>query len=90
MYRLVRLGDFWKSSAGLTLLIGILMAVVMLYNVWMIIWPNQQIVIANARKVQGGGPTLGRLCDAIEECANVHQRESERVERWLTLRAGQP
>ena len=27
----------------------------MLYNVWMIIWPNQQIVIANARKVQAGG-----------------------------------
>ena len=27
----------------------------MLYNVWMVIWPNQQIVIANARKVQGGG-----------------------------------
>ena len=27
----------------------------MLYNVWMIIWPNQQIVIANARNVQAGG-----------------------------------
>ena len=48
-------GDFWKSTPGVTLLIGILMAVVMLYNVWMIIWPNQQIVIANARQVQSGG-----------------------------------
>jgi uncharacterized membrane protein len=48
-------GDFWKSTAGVTLLIGILFGVTMLYNVWMIIWPNQQIVIANARKVQGGG-----------------------------------
>jgi uncharacterized membrane protein len=48
-------GDFWKSSAGVTLLIGILFGITMLYNVWMIIWPNQQIVIANARKVQGGG-----------------------------------
>jgi hypothetical protein len=27
----------------------------MLYNVWMIIWPNQQIVIANARNVIAGG-----------------------------------
>ena len=27
----------------------------MLYNVWMVIWPNQQIVIANARNVQAGG-----------------------------------
>jgi hypothetical protein len=48
-------GDFWKSSAGVTLLIGILFGITMLYNVWMVIWPNQQIVIANAQKVQGGG-----------------------------------
>src|SRR5476649_1683879 len=48
-------GHFWRSTAGVTLLIGILFGVTMLYNVWMIIWPNQQIVIANARKVQGGG-----------------------------------
>ncbi len=59
-------GDFWKSSAGVTLLIGILFGVTMLYNVWMIIWPNQQIVIANARNVQSGGeadpnaPAAGR------------------------------
>jgi alanyl aminopeptidase len=43
-----------------------------------------------AHQVQGGGATLGRMSDAIEECANVHERESERVARWLTLRAGQP
>ncbi|MDQ1509017.1 MAG: hypothetical protein QOG50_861 [Actinomycetota bacterium] len=48
-------GDFWKSTPGVTLLIGILFGIVMLYNVWMIIWPNQQIVIANARNVQNGG-----------------------------------
>src|SRR4029077_8202262 len=46
---------FWKSSAGVTLLLGIIFGFIMLYNVWMVIWPNQQIVIANARKVQGGG-----------------------------------
>ncbi len=27
----------------------------MLYNVWMVIWPNQQIVIANVRAVAAGG-----------------------------------
>src|SRR2546429_6559526 len=47
--------DFWRSTAGVTLLIGILFGFVMLYNVWMVIWPNQQIVIANARNVQAGG-----------------------------------
>ncbi len=48
-------GDFWKSTAGVTLLIGILFGIAMLYNVWMVIWPAQQVVIANARNVQNGG-----------------------------------
>jgi len=48
-------GDYWKSTSGVTLLIGILFGFVMLYNVWMIIWPAQQKVIANARNVQAGG-----------------------------------
>ena len=47
--------DFWKSTPGVTLLVGILFGFTMLYNVWMVIWPNQQIVIANARNVQAGG-----------------------------------
>jgi uncharacterized membrane protein len=47
--------DFWRSTSGVTLLIGILFGFIMLYNVWMVIWPNQQIVIANARNVQAGG-----------------------------------
>jgi uncharacterized membrane protein len=46
---------FWKSTAGVTLLIGILFGLTMLYNVWMVIWPAQQKVIGNARNVQGGG-----------------------------------
>jgi uncharacterized membrane protein len=46
---------FWKSPSGMGLAAAILFALVMLYNVWMIIWPNQQIVIANARNVQAGG-----------------------------------
>src|SRR3954462_11786002 len=48
-------GDFWKSTAGVTLLIGILFGLTMLYNVWMVIWPAQKVVIGNARNVQAGG-----------------------------------
>jgi uncharacterized membrane protein len=48
-------GDYWKSTAGVTLLLGIIMGLVMAANVWMVIWPNQQVVIANARNVQAGG-----------------------------------
>lgn len=48
-------GDFMKTSGGMVLTAAILFALIMLYNVWMVIWPNQQVVIANARTVQGGG-----------------------------------
>src|SRR3954469_8076777 len=47
--------DFWKSSSGLMLSAAILFALIMAYNVWMVIWPAQQIVIGNARNVQAGG-----------------------------------
>jgi uncharacterized membrane protein len=49
-------GDFWiHSSAGPTLLVGILFGITMFLNVWLVIWPNQQIVIANARALKSGG-----------------------------------
>jgi uncharacterized membrane protein len=48
-------GDYWKSSAGMAIATGILLAVTMFLNVWLVIWPNQKKVIANARNVQAGG-----------------------------------
>ncbi len=48
-------GEFFKSPAGMMLSAAILFATIMAANVWMVIWPNQQVVIANARNVQGGG-----------------------------------
>jgi uncharacterized membrane protein len=48
--------DFWiHTASGPTLLIGILFGMVMFYNVWMVIWPAQQIVIGNARNLLAGG-----------------------------------
>lgn len=48
-------GDYFKSPGGMVLAAAILFAFIMAYNVWMVIWPNQQIVIANARNVAAGG-----------------------------------
>ncbi len=47
-------GIYWKRAQGSALLAGIIMALVMFYNVWMVIWPNQQVVIANAERVASG------------------------------------
>jgi uncharacterized membrane protein len=49
-------GDYWfKTTSGITLLLGVIMGIVMLANVWGVIWREQQVVIANARNVQAGG-----------------------------------
>jgi len=48
-------GDYWKSVQGMSIATGILLALTMFFNVWLVIWPNQKKVIANARNVQAGG-----------------------------------
>jgi uncharacterized membrane protein len=47
--------DYIKSPQGVAIYAGILLAVTMFLNVWLVIWPLQKKVIANARNVQAGG-----------------------------------
>ena len=47
--------DYWKTAEGVAISTGILLAVTMFANVWLVIWPNQKKVIANARNVLAGG-----------------------------------
>lgn len=57
---------FGKSSRGLSISLGMLLGIVMLLNVWGVIWRNQKVVLANAANVLGGGepnpdaPAAGR------------------------------
>jgi uncharacterized membrane protein len=48
-------GDYWKSTEGTSIATGILLGVTMFLNVWLMIWPGQKKVIANARNVLAGG-----------------------------------
>lgn len=56
---------------GLTYDIGIgaLMATFMFLNVWLIIWPNQRILIASNTQVQGGGEALPEAAAAAPKAA---------------------
>jgi uncharacterized membrane protein len=51
-------GLFFSSSYGVTITIGGLIGTIMFLNVWLVIWPNQQIVIASANQVAQGGQAL--------------------------------
>ena len=50
-------GDTYKPSTyvGLSITFGSLLGLTMGANVWMIIWPNQQVNIASAETVAAGG-----------------------------------
>ena len=47
-------GSYFKTFEGMSIAAGALIATVMMLNVWLVIWPNQQIVIANAERVGAG------------------------------------
>jgi uncharacterized membrane protein len=49
---------FFTSNYGIAILTGGLLGTLMFLNVWLIIWPNQKIVIASAAQVAAGGQAL--------------------------------
>jgi uncharacterized membrane protein len=60
---LMRLGElggsvFYSSSYGVTITLGGLMGTLMFLNVWLVIWPKQQIVIASTNQVASGGQAI--------------------------------
>ena len=50
----------------------------------------QQFFADPKRDSPGVTATLKRMSDAMEECSDLHDREAERVERWLSTSAGSP
>jgi uncharacterized membrane protein len=45
----------FNSSWGVTIMTGSLLGIIMFLNVWLVIWPNQKIVIASAKGENVGG-----------------------------------
>jgi uncharacterized membrane protein len=54
----------WNNSWGIAILTGSALGIVMFLNVWMVIWPNQRVVIASAVAVAGGGQADPRAAAA--------------------------
>lgn len=48
-------GAVMSSSWGVNISIGGLLGTLMFLNVWLVIWPNQQVVMASAEAVAAGG-----------------------------------
>jgi len=50
--------EIYTTSWGINILVGSLMATLMFLNVWLIIWPNQKVVIQSATQVLAGQAAL--------------------------------
>jgi uncharacterized membrane protein len=71
---LMRLGQmggaaFFASQYGVAITLGGLMGTIMFLNVWLVIWPNQQIVMASTNQVAGGGQALPNAAGAGRRAA---------------------
>jgi uncharacterized membrane protein len=54
----------YSSSWGVAILIGAVLGITMFLNVWVIIWPKQQIVMKSANQVASGGAALPEAAGA--------------------------
>lgn len=61
------LGIFGVRGGGMSIdiYIGALLGTLMFLNVWLIIWPNQKIVIASAKQVASGGTAIPEAAGAL-------------------------
>ncbi len=61
IHRIVQLGgiqSFFNASYGWAIFIGGIIGSVMWFNVWFIIWPAQQVVMASTARVKEGGQAI--------------------------------
>jgi uncharacterized membrane protein len=61
----------WTRWSGWTLdiTVGALLGTLMFLNVWLIIWPNQRILIASNERIKGGGEALPEAAAAAPKAA---------------------
>lgn len=61
--------EYFKTPAGISISVGILLALIMFANVWAIIWPNQKIFIENAERTAAGQEGLPNAAAAARKAA---------------------
>jgi uncharacterized membrane protein len=59
------LAGFLGGAVNFYLVVGMLLGTLMFLNVWLIIWPNQQIVIASTEQVIAGGTAIAEAAGAL-------------------------
>ncbi len=60
LHKLAQAGaaGFYSTSYGWAITVGGLLGTIMFLNVWLVIWPNQKVVIASTKQVAQGGQAI--------------------------------
>ena len=61
--------DYYKTPSGISISTGILFGLIMFTNVWLVIWPNQKVVIANAEATASGRDALPNAASSARKAA---------------------
>ena len=72
--------DYWKTASGMGIAFGVLLGTTMAANVWMVIWPAQQIAIGSSVSVSEGGEA-----DAEAPAAGKRAARASRVNTLFSI-----
>lgn len=56
--------EMFNTSWWAFIAVGGTLGIIMFLNVWLVIWPNQKVVIASAKQIAGGGSALPEAASA--------------------------
>ena len=96
LYLLHRIGQFglqpfFSTSYGWAIFIGGIIGSLMWFNVWFIIWPAQQVVMASTARVKEGGQAIpeaaGKRFALRTTCRWTRSRDHRQVVRAPAVRA---
>ncbi len=75
---------FDQGPAGHLILMGVTFGLIMAFNVWFIIWPNQQVILANNKKIAAGEDGEGKLAE--DNAPRVKKAVmASRTNTWLSI-----
>jgi uncharacterized membrane protein len=68
--------EMFNTSWWAFISVGSLLGTIMFLNVWLIIWPNQKIVIASAKQIAAGGAALPEAAAAGAKAGNASRHNT--------------
>lgn len=75
---------FFGSAQGVMIFIGVLLGIIMAFNVWFIIWPNQQVILSNNKAIAEGAANKDEL--AAENGPRVKKAVlASRFNTWASI-----